>query len=105
MTAQSQFRTSELRRLATVLSIDTSLLTEGYSHPVVKSLKLTVHQDRQTIDHIGLQLFSPEIRSMGQSPIFDFLERYFLQLKIISFLVVGVVIVILICGTLNQEKK
>lgn len=81
MTAQSQFRTSELRRLATVLSIDTSQLTEGYSYPVVKGLTLTVHQERKTIDHIGLQLFSPEIRRMGQSPIFDFLERYFLQLK------------------------
>lgn len=81
MTAQSQFRTSELRRLATVLSIDTSQLTEGYSHPMVKGLTLTVHQERKTIDHIGLQIFSPEMRSMGQSPIFDFLERYFLQLK------------------------
>lgn len=81
MTAQSQFRTSELRRLATVLSIDTSQLTDGYSHPVVNGLTLTVHQERQTIDHIGLQLFSPEIRSLGQSPVFDFLERYFLQLK------------------------
>ena len=80
-TAQPQFRTSELRRLATVLSIDTSQLTEGYSHPKVKGLTLTIHQERQTIDHIGLQLFSQEIRSMGQSPIFDFLERYFLQLK------------------------
>ena len=81
MTAQSQFRTSELRRLATVLSIDTSQLTDGYSHPVANGLTLTVHQERQTIDHIGLQLFSPEIRSLGQSPVFDFLERYFLQLK------------------------
>lgn len=81
VTAQSQFRTSELRRLATALSIDTSQLTEGYSHPVVNGLTLTVHQERQTIDHIGLQLFSPKMRSLGQSPIFDFLERYFLQLK------------------------
>lgn len=81
ITAQSQFRTSELRRLASVLSINTSKLTEGYSHPMVNGLTLTVHQERQTIDHIGLQLFSPEMRSLGQSPIFDFLERYFLQLK------------------------
>ena len=81
MTAQSQFRTSELRRLASVLSIDTSQLAEGYSHPMVNGLTLTVHQERQTIDHIGLQLFSPEMRSLGKSPIFDFLERYFLQLK------------------------
>ena len=81
MTAQSQFRTSELRRLATVLPIDTVQLTDGYSHPVVNGLTLTVHQEQQTIDHIGLRLFSPEMRSIGQSPIFDFLERYFLLLK------------------------
>ena len=81
MTAQSQFRTSELRRLATVLSLDTFQLSEGYSHPVVDGLALTVHQERNAIDHIGLQLFSPEMRSVGQSPIFDFLVRYFLQLK------------------------
>lgn len=81
MTAQTQFRTSELRRLASVLSIDVSQLPEGYSHPVVNGQRLTIHQDKQTVDHIGLQLFTIEMRSMTSSPIFDFIERYFLQLK------------------------
>lgn len=81
VTAQTQFRTSELRRLATALSIDASQLPEGYSHPVIDGHPLTIHQEKQTIDHIGLQLFSAEVRKMSPSPIFDFLERYFLQLK------------------------
>ena len=81
VTAQTQFRTSELRRLATTLSIDVSQLPNGYSHPVANGYPLTIHQEKQTIDHIGLQLFSAEVRMVSQSPIFDFLERYFLQLK------------------------
>ena len=81
VSAESQFRTSELRRLATVLSLDTSLLPEGFSHPKAKELVLTVHIDKNTVDHIGLQIFADDLRLVGDSPIFDFLERYFLQLK------------------------
>lgn len=80
-TAQTQFRTSELRRLASVLAVDVSQLPEGYSYPVVSGQRLTIHLDKQTVDHIGLQLFSPEMRKANSSRIFDFLERYFLQLK------------------------
>lgn len=79
--AQSKFRTTELRRLATVLTLDVNQLPEGYSHPKAHGYNLTVHQDQQTIDHIGLYLFSDKLRASAQSPIFDFLERYFLQLK------------------------
>lgn len=79
--AKSSFRTVELGRLAQVLALDTEVLPEGYSHPMANGLRLTVHQTGQTIDHIGLYLFTEELRSMGKSPIFDFLERYFLQLK------------------------
>jgi hypothetical protein len=81
VSAESQFRTSELQRLATVLSLNTSLLPEGYSHPEAKGLVLSVHLNGNTIDHIGLQIFADDIRLIGDSPIFDFLERYFLQLK------------------------
>lgn len=80
-TAQPQFRTAELKRLATALELDTSTLSEGYSHPMVNGLHLTTHLKEQTIDHIGLQLFSDKLRTEGNSPVFDFLERYFLQLK------------------------
>ena len=79
--AKTSFRTEELQRLAQVLALDTEILQEGYSYPEAKGLRLTVHQTGQTIDHIGLCLFSEEMRQMGKSPVFDFLERYFLQLK------------------------
>ena len=81
MMAQPTFRTSELERLATAVSLDFQALPEGWSHPTAGSLRLTVHIKDKTIDHIGLCLFSDELRSIGKSPIFDFLERYFLQLK------------------------
>lgn len=79
--AQTTFRTSELKRLATELKIDTGQLQEGYNYPVAKDLNLTVHMQNNMIDHIGLHLFSEDIRKMDRSSVFDFLERYFLQLK------------------------
>ena len=80
-TAQTTFRTSELERLATAVSLDAQALPEGWSHPTASSLRLSVHTKDKTIDHIGLCLFSDELRSVGKSPVFDFLERYFLQMK------------------------
>lgn len=79
--ARSTFRTAELERLAKELALDIEALPDGYSHPTANGVRLTVHQTEQTIDHIGLYLFTEELRSMGKSPVFDFLERYFLQLK------------------------
>lgn len=81
VSAKSSYRTTELERLARELALDTDTLTEGYSHPIANGTKLTVHQTGQTIDHIGLYLFTEEMRKMDKSPIFDFLERYFLQLR------------------------
>lgn len=79
--AKSTFRTAELERLARELALDIEALPDGYCHLTANGVRLTVHQTEQTIDHIGLYLFTEELRSMGKSPIFDFLERYFLQLK------------------------
>ncbi len=79
--AQPLFRTAELGRLASALSLNTSALPEGYSHPMASQLRLTVHVSDKTIDHIGLQLFSDEMRTNSPSPVFNFLERYFLQLR------------------------
>lgn len=81
ISAKPSFRTLELERLAKVLNLETDLLKDGYNHPSAKGLKLTVHLSNDMIDQIGLQLFSDEIRLVGNSPVFDFLERYFLQLK------------------------
>lgn len=80
-TAQTRFRTSELKRLAGALSVDVRALPEGYSHPDAQGLHLTVHVEQQMVDHIGLHLFADEVRAQSSSPIFNFLERYFLQLK------------------------
>lgn len=81
MMAQPTFRTAELERLATVLRIDVSSLPEGYSHPEAEGLRLTVHKTAETIDHLGRQLFSDDVRTHGQTAVLDFLERYFLQLR------------------------
>ena len=72
--AKPSFRTSELERLAQALALDIDALPEGYSHPTANGLRLTVHQTDETIDHIGMYLFSEEMRQMGKSPIFDFLS-------------------------------
>ena len=73
--ARNGFRTAELERLAHELALDVNVLPEGYSHPLVNGFKLTVHQTEQTVDHIGLYLFTDELRQIGKSPVFDFLER------------------------------
>ena len=36
------------------------------------------------INHIGLKLFAPEIKTLYPSAVYDFLERYFLELSMIS---------------------
>lgn len=81
MSAKPAFRTVELERLAKVLNLNTDQLKEGYSHPTANGLMLIVHLSDNTIDQIGLHLFADELRQIGNSPVFDFLERYFLQLK------------------------
>lgn len=79
--AGTTFRTAELERLATVLSLDAEMLPEGYSHPIANGLTLTIHKENGIVDHVGRQLFTDELRTKIHSPILDFLERYFLLLK------------------------
>ncbi len=79
--AQAQFRTSELQRLATAVKLDVTKMHEGYNHVMSKDINLTVHMQNSVIDHIGLLLFNDDLRRIDRSSIFDFLERYFLQMK------------------------
>mgnify|MGYP006873018935 CR=1 FL=1 len=79
--AQTLFRTAELERLAEAMALNVELLPEGYSHPVVGGHALTVHISDHTVNHIGMFLFNDAMRSVNPSPVFNFLERYFLQLK------------------------
>lgn len=78
---QVSFRTSELQRLAMTLNIDVGELHDGYNYLSADNAKLTIHLQNEVLDHIGLCLFSEEMRKMSQTSVFDFLERYFLQLK------------------------
>ena len=79
--AQTGFRTSELQRLAVALSLDDKKLKDGENYLLVNKQPIIVCVSNNTVSHIGLRLFSKEMRNAGNSPIFDFLERYFLQLK------------------------
>jgi len=76
-----KFRTQELQRLAQALNLSTDTLADGYSHPTVAGMKLTIHSKAGTVDHIGRQLFADGLRQQDNTHIFDFLERYFLQLQ------------------------
>lgn len=79
--AQTGFRTSELQRLAVALSLDDTKLKDGENYLLVNKQPIIVCVKNNTVSHIGLRLFSKDMRNAGNSPIFDFLERYFLQLK------------------------
>lgn len=79
--AQKAYRSSELRRLSSVLDINDKSLKEGYNYLTVNQKPIIVIVRNNTISHIGLHLFSEEIRQIDNTPVFDFLERYFLQLN------------------------
>ena len=79
--ARTVYRTAELERLASVLRLEGALLAEGYSHPMAGGITLTVHCQGGVVDHLGCQLFSDELRTAVHSPVLNFLERYFLQLR------------------------
>ena len=80
--AQVGYRTSELKRLATVLEIDESQLpADGYQYLTSKGRQITICTKDHQVSHIGLKLFDEEMRRLDKSPVLDFLERYFLQLN------------------------
>ena len=80
-TAQINFRTAELQRLYQVLAIDQTKLQDGYNLQTIKDMQIVVVIKNNTITHIGQKMFSEDVRRIDNPPIFDFLERYFLQLK------------------------
>lgn len=79
--SRTVYRTAELERLATVLRLEDASLAEGYSHPVAAGITLTVHRQDGVVDHLGCRLFRDELRTAVHSPVLNFLERYFLQLR------------------------
>lgn len=79
--AQISYRTAELRRLSNVLAVDESALREGYNYLKFNNQQIIVTVKDHTVTHIGLRLFAEGTRHLDDTPVFDFLERYFLQLK------------------------
>lgn len=76
------YRTAELERLAAVVGLNqTDLPADGYCYQKAKDRWIVIGMKAHVVSHIGLKLFNEEMRRMDKSPIFDFLERYFLQLK------------------------
>lgn len=79
---QASYRTAELKRLATVLSLnETVIATDGNHFLTIADKPIVVRVIDGVVCHIGIRLFSEEMRSLDKSPIFDFLERYFLLLS------------------------
>jgi hypothetical protein len=79
--AQVRYRTSELQRLASVLSLNgPAIANDGIHYQTVDGKPVVVRVTNGTVSHIGIRLFGEQIRALDKSPILDFLERYFLQL-------------------------
>ena len=79
--AQVAYRTADLKRLAAVLTLDEDSFTDdGYHYLTADRRRVVVGVKGGVVCHIGLQLFKDEVRSIDNPPVFEFLERYFLQL-------------------------
>ena len=79
--AQVNYRTAELQRLSRLLAVDEATLKDGYNYLTVNGQQVIVTVKGNTVNHIGLRLFGESTRNLDNTPVFDFLERYFLQLK------------------------
>lgn len=81
VSAQVNYRTAELQRLSKLLAVDEATLKDGYNYLTVNGQQVIVTVKGNTVNHIGLRLFGESTRNLDNTPVFDFLERYFLQLK------------------------
>lgn len=81
VSAQMNYRTAELQRLSKLLAVDEAALKDGYNYLTVNGQQVIVTVKGNTVNHIGLRLFGESTRNLDNTPVFDFLERYFLQLK------------------------
>lgn len=72
------YRTPELKRLAGIVGVAESGLHPGANY--FGKYNVTV-DERMMVRHVGLTLFSEEVKQMGNSIILEFVERYFLQLE------------------------
>ena len=71
------YRTTELQRLARIVGVSEESLVPGANY--IKGYTVMV-DEYMTVRHVGMTLFSEEIKQMSNSPVLEFVERYFLQL-------------------------
>ena len=77
--AANGFYTQRLEKMAKVLNLSASSPTgEKYANGKLLRIRTNTYGD---ISHIGYKLFNDEIMQLhGESPVFDFIERYMLEL-------------------------
>lgn len=83
MAQQATFRSALLARLAKHIAytpLDT--LTAGCypAATVLGKQVVATYDDRHTVTNLGFALFNPEIKQAYSSHVYDFIERYFLEL-------------------------
>lgn len=75
-----QYQSAHIERAAKKLAIDTMLLKPGTNRITVDRRQLTVRVNESgTIEHIGIPLFSQQMRTLQPSPIYDYLENAVLE--------------------------
>lgn len=79
--AQPPCRNAELTRLATRLALAPDSLHEGYCHLRIGGRDVTVLVRDSVVCHIGQTLFPDAFKTGDNALLFNFLERYALQLK------------------------
>ena len=72
------YRTPELRRLAGIIGVSEGKLRPGVNH--IREYIVSVDKD-MTVRHVGLALFSEEVKDKSNRLVLEFAERYFLQLE------------------------
>ncbi len=84
--AQRAYRTDLLERMATAMQLSSRLdpLDDGMYYRCIsyQGKPLTVFVRNNRIEHIGYTLFSMDQRSALHTPVFDFIERYWLELNV-----------------------
>lgn len=86
LNARISYRTDLLERMASVMQLTSRLdtLRNGmYTHQIFyKGKPLTVIVRDNRIEHIGYALFTSYQRSCERFPVYNFLERYFLEIDL-----------------------
>lgn len=77
---QLQYRTSELNRLTQALQLNPDSMVEGKNDLVVNGRHIYAQIDNGMLTSLGYCLFPHDLKRIAQTPVLNFLERYFLQL-------------------------